>query len=712
MLTSPPHNHPRGAAHWVWSGYFSSRPALKGYVRTASAYFAAARQLQAVTGGAPADALGPANPLFALERALATAQHHDAVTGTARQHTSYDYAASLSKGVADAEPLLSAALAQLTGFTNGNFSLCLLANATISCPALDAPSLSSPPVLVVLYNAGSRARARAPVRLPVGLPPGIASWAVADATGAAAVPAQLLPPSAADLALRTAYYGAPATPVAWLAWQAPAVPPLGYAAFFLTPAPTPARAPATLLTPAEPLRRAARPGAPDTVLTNGVLTLTLDGGSGLVSALADAASGLALPLAQRLFYYRASPGCALPPAPCDIANDGTGLSAYGQSATTYIFRPNSSDPVPLAPGDFGAAVEVVRGPVLTEARQAFPGGAASMVLRLWANSSEVETEWTAGPLPLGDGWGKELVVSWTLGGGWGAGLAAPTLYHDSQGRELQKRVLGARAFPSNVSAYEPIAANLYPVTARAALVDEGAGGSGASFTLAVDRATGCASLARGRLECLLHRRHTTTTFLGMGEVLNETGLDASGGGLVARGVHWLRLDARGSSAAARVALVEGAALPLTLLTAPLPRGAAPGAWAPAHALLASALAPGVLPPALALATLQPLGGARLLLRLAHSYAAGEDGALSANASVALGRLFGGLRLLSVTETSLGGVVPLGSVKPWTLRVAGEGAPTTLPRLPPPPQAPDFEVTLAAMQVRTFVCDVAGGAYSE
>ena len=424
-----------------------------------------------------------------------------------------------------------------------------------------------------------------------------------------------------------------------------------------------------------------------------------------MSAISDAASSLSLPLSQQLYYYHASPGCPLPPLPCDIANDGTGLSSYGQSATTYIFRPNSSEQHPLPP----LSLSLIRGPLLTEARQTFPS--ASLTLRLWANSTSLETEWTAGPLPLSDGWGKELMLSWTIGAPWGSGLPAPSLYHDSQGRELQRRVLNARAYPSNLSSYEPIAANLYPVVARAVLVDEGPGGSGAKLTLAVDRAQGCAALLRGRLECLLHRRHLTSTFLGMGEVLNETGLDANGSGLVVRGQQWLRLDAKGSSALPAAALVEAALLPLGVFTSPLPAKTPPAVFAAGHRLTASALAPSALPASIALVTLQSLGNNSLLLRLAHTFAAGEDSALSVNATVALGRLFApsaNLQVTGVQETSLGGVTPLSSVKPWTLRVQGEAGATTLPVLPPVPVAPDFAVTLAPMEVRTFVCTLAGG----
>ena len=70
-------------AHAVWSGYFTSRPALKGYIRDSSRVFQTAKQLQAFAAP-PAD-MSPSNPLYLLERAVGVTQHHDAVSGTAKQ---------------------------------------------------------------------------------------------------------------------------------------------------------------------------------------------------------------------------------------------------------------------------------------------------------------------------------------------------------------------------------------------------------------------------------------------------------------------------------------------------------------------------------------------------------------------------------------------------------------------------------------------------
>lgn len=93
-----------------WTGYFTSRPAFKGYVRAMSGYYLAARQLEFFKGRS---AFGPSTDTLA--DALAIAQHHDAVSGTQRQHVASDYAKRLSMGYFEAEKVVASSLALLVG---------------------------------------------------------------------------------------------------------------------------------------------------------------------------------------------------------------------------------------------------------------------------------------------------------------------------------------------------------------------------------------------------------------------------------------------------------------------------------------------------------------------------------------------------------------------------------------------------------------------
>jgi hypothetical protein len=287
-------------AHAFWSGYFSSRPALKGYVRDSSAVFQAAKQLQALTGGAPD--MTPANPLYLLERAMGVTQHHDAVSGTSKQHVANDYALRLAKGRLAADPLIGDALATLSRDGGHPPLACDLANVTI-CPPLEAGA----PALLYVYNQQSGSLDAGLIRVPVGLPPGVASYAVAGPDGGA-LPAQLLPLSAADSHLRGAYYNySSAAPVKWLAFAPAAqLPAMGFSVFFLTPAATEGGAPLTVV---EQPARAPPPRAAAASISNGIVTLTFDAATGLLASFADNSTGVSISLTQTFV------SCAPPPTP-------------------------------------------------------------------------------------------------------------------------------------------------------------------------------------------------------------------------------------------------------------------------------------------------------------------------------------------------------------------------------------------------------------
>jgi alpha-mannosidase len=290
--------------HSMWSGYFTSRPALKGYVRDTTSVFAAARQLQLQDPKTPPPS-ADSSPLLPLEQALSITQHHDAVAGTSKQEVALDYAKRLSIGRAAGDAVMGRALAGLTGYTGASFVRCNLANATICAPL----ELGSPQVLV-LYNSQSSDKALLPVRVPVAIIPGIsASWAVLNATGGAVV-SQLLPLSAADAHLRYEYYGyAGDTPsgnvsVSWLAFVASGIPPQGFATYFLEPVPAGADIGLERNADSSSLYGATAASATNTTISNGILTVSINPTTGLLASVANAATGLTVQVTQDLHWYK------------------------------------------------------------------------------------------------------------------------------------------------------------------------------------------------------------------------------------------------------------------------------------------------------------------------------------------------------------------------------------------------------------------------
>ena len=89
------------------AGYFTSRPAVKGYVRSSSNYLQACRQLE-IQSPSPSNASS-----FLLWESMGIAQHHDAVSGTEKQHVADDYALRLSQGNAECKTVVDQALSTL-----------------------------------------------------------------------------------------------------------------------------------------------------------------------------------------------------------------------------------------------------------------------------------------------------------------------------------------------------------------------------------------------------------------------------------------------------------------------------------------------------------------------------------------------------------------------------------------------------------------------
>ncbi|KAL3996930.1 hypothetical protein ACER0C_009586 [Sarotherodon galilaeus] len=493
-------------AHDFWTGYFTSRPALKRYERISNSNLQTCNQLEVL--GGPASRKGPfgEGDSQTMKKAMAVAQHHDAVSGTEKQHVANDYARKLANGWQHCQVLVSNSLAALSGLSaeriycdNLNVSVCHLTE-------------SSKKFSVNVYNPLAR-----PVTWPVRLPVNGTAYSVSDASGKA-VDCQVVHVSQATHEVRRQRGFA----VNELVFQVQA-PPLGYTTYTVAliqdgppPAPAQQRAP--------------------TVIQNKFLQVTFDPETGLISSLNNLETKQSIKLTQNFYWYNAS--------------DGNNVESR-QPSGAYIFRPNSSTPVIISQT---AKTEIIKTSVVQEVRQWFAPW-VSQVVRLYADSRALELEWTVGPVPIDDSLGKEVITRLDT-----SIKTAEYFYTDSNGREVLQRKKDFR--PTwNLKQSEPIAGNYYPINSRAYIKDDVD-----QLTVVTDRSQGGGSIQNGSLEIMLHRRLLHDDFRGVGEPLNEiSGIFPDG--LVVRGRLLLTLDPLQTAADMHRPLAEGMVLqPLLTFT--------------------------------------------------------------------------------------------------------------------------------------------------
>jgi len=457
--------------------------------------------------------------------------------------------------------------------------------------------------------------------------------------------------------------------VEWLCFTG-SLPAAGYAAFFLVPCNTTDCAPSThssvVISPAP------------SSFNNGRVTLTLSGDTGFLSHYQDSVTGTDLPLAQSWGAYEGFDG-------------SYSLNGSRAASGAYLFRPARPHPDALAPG--AANVTLVSGPVVNFSYHQY--GYVTQEMRLWAGGSDVEMEWTVGPVDISGNLSREVITRYT------SSLKSNGLWRsDSNCREGQQRRRGGRGnWTANIS--EPVAGNYAPVSCLTSLTD-----GESVLAVALDRAEGGTSLADGQLELLVHRRLAHRDgYEPRNYLLDEPGVDGSG--LIIRGRHWLlaapaQVAPPAVKAIAQRAILGGSSVSAVTTFAGL--DLAPDLWLAEYRGRVSLLA-APLPPNLHLVTVHAHNDSSWLVRLAHLYELGEDDKLSADASVDLATLFAPPNtVVAAVEVTLPGAAPLAGVQKTTYHTEG-GLQVTLPFVPPPPVGRNLTVTLSAMQIRAFLCTI-------
>ncbi|KAJ7526059.1 hypothetical protein O6H91_17G079900 [Diphasiastrum complanatum] len=684
--------------HCYWTGYFTSRPALKRYVRQLSAYLQVARQLEFLIGkgkvGLTTDS---------LEEAMAILQHHDGVSGTEKQHVADDYAKRLALGAAEAEELVgsvlpillssklearhrkessseikivpsvsssyrSQSLQEVSYFSVNTETLlkvqqCSLLNISY-CPPTEADIVSGKSLVVVAYNSLGWAREEL-IRIPVTN----SILEVKDSKGNI-VSSQLIPISSGAKKVRNIYISDGSQnkhPIFWLAFHA-SVPPFGYNSYFVTTsmANIPNQASKSVV---------EKLNTNDTVvLKSHDLTLSLSRSNGQLMHFENRRTKTNASIQQSYCWYNAS--------------DGNTSEGKYQASGAYIFRPNTSTCFPVGDPDSYAPSTIIRGTLVDEIHQEISPW-IFQVVRLVKTSEHVEVEFV-GPIPIDDELGKELVTRlYTNISNVGE------FYTDSNGRDFLKRVRNYRS-DWNLNVTEPIAGNYYPVNLGIYLKD-----NEKEFSLLVDRALGGSSLIDGELEVMLHRRLLHDDGRGVAEALNESICISNGEpcqGLMVQGQLCVNIDPVGNAARWRRTQGQKIYSPLQLAFTVIPETDHSTVITPEFS---SVIAGYELPPNIVIITLQELDDNNLLLRFAHIYEANEDAELSEVATINLENLFAHRKIDKVSELSLSANQLRSKMNTLKWKLESGFQMVENPVRGAPIQDGQFSIEIAPMEIRTL-----------
>lgn len=436
-----------------WTGYYTSRPTSKRFERVGNHFLQITKQLSA-SAKVQEDFFG--DYLGRFKSIMGVMQHHDAITGTEKQHVADDYHREISESMENCQANTRSSLNQFVtsddprNMTSGwqfKFSSCLSLNIS----ACDV-SENSDKFIVTVYNPLAHKTSQH-VRIPV---PGN-NYEVKDSDkNVVAVQMVSIPKSLIDLHYRVS------KALTEVVFQAKDVPALGYKSYYVT------RSSA----PAAPTLRQTRLAVGDTIVGSDDFQITFDI-NGLLSEIKI--DGETSKLSQNFEFYAG-------------ALNNNEIFA-NRSSGAYIFRPDPAEE--LEPVSQVSTIEVFRGEQVDEVHQVFNSW-ISQVVRIYKIERFVEFEWLVGPIDVADGVGKEIVTRFyteidTKG----------AFFTDANGRQMLRRQRDARE-TWDLHMEEPISGNYYPITTKIAIED-------GSHRLAIlnDRAQGGSSMLDGTVELMV-----------------------------------------------------------------------------------------------------------------------------------------------------------------------------------------------------------------
>ncbi|XP_069124923.1 lysosomal alpha-mannosidase-like [Argopecten irradians] len=598
--------------HSFWTGYFTSRPALKDYVRRTNNFLQVTKQMDAIA--ALHDTDNSTYEIQILKEAMGVAQHHDAVSGTEKQPVAYDYAQRLARGVMECQKVVNDAYGKLlpldSAYTPPGQQFCNLLNISI-CGVTENYKYFT----LAVYN-------------PLGYD--VTSWIRIPVLGRVYqvkgpdnndVPSQVVPVSKETKRIperqgsRLQYE---------LIFRASA-PALGFSVYFISKS-NKARVKLAQTTSKRLVRNNE---GHDTVVKNEFVSLKFDGTTGHLKSMRNLDSDIEIGLQQGFYHY--------------TGHTGNNTKSDLQASGAYVFRPNITKTFKAKQMKKSYIRE---GRVVQEVYQTFAPW-ITQVIRLYEGEKYAEFEWTVGPIPISDGAGKEVVSQFLT-----SLDTKEAFYTDANGREILKRRRNARD-TWDLDQTEPVAGNFYPVNSRIFIRDEELG---IQFSVLTDRSQGGSSIVDGGIQLMVHRRLLHDDGLGVGEPLNETGIDNKG--LVVRGKHYVYLGGIEESSAFHRKMA------LRLYMAPslsfMPNVTKYSIWTKQFQTQWSGMTKN-LPDNVHLLTLEQWGGPGVvpsssqpyIIRLEHTFETGEHSLLSKDVTVNLANLFTTFNVTSMTELTLG-----------------------------------------------------------
>ena len=618
-----------------WTGYFTSRPSLKFYERFGNNFLQVIKQLNALINLKESE-----KSISYLKEQMAVLQHHDAVAGTSREHVSSDYIMKLYRAIEKNKHIVDDAYQKLLPKSYENPMA-----KQIFCHSLNISSCEitegNQPIAVTLYNPIGRSVTKY-ISLPVNQ-----NFDVFNPTGKV-IKSVVTPISSVILRIPERKSNAEYH----LTFKVD-LPAIGYTTYLLIPN----------------NQSVERDQLKSFNNTEGIVKFE---GSTLY-ALFDCLNGQfkgvhfkngkSVPMNASFNYYK-------------------GMLENRRASGAYIFRPDGQTPEGIQGYYLNSLY--AENELFTEIHQEWASW-LGLVIRVYKDQDFILFDWVVGPIPVDDNIGKEIILKYD------SNLKThATFYTDANGRQLVERQKDHRD-TWKYTVTEPIAGNYYPVVSRIIIKDQH---QDIQLNVLTDRSQGGSSINDGSIELMIHRRLLSDDGLGVGEALNEPGVD--GKGLVIRGQHYLLISTTSDGAKLHRNFAQQLFLqPLITFSNFKTKKDYYSKYNTIYSFLNASL-----PPNVHLLTLEEWKNDSILLRLEHFFQKNEDINLSKPVTVNLKNLFKQFIIENAVEMTLGANEKLSQAERLLFKTIG--SPKGKIKFNSGLNNQTLQVTLNPMEIKTLI----------